>query len=268
MPSIYDHFKQHFVLNLQSELPIYRQIENYVTAQVRLGTFQENDKMISENELCDLLNISRTTVRQAMDALYKKGIVQKIRGKGTFIASEKIQRNINQVYNFSESMTALGHQPSSIVLSSEIITADEELAEILKLPEFNRKVFKLERIRKADDMPMIWETSYIPYYLCPSIETVDFEHRSLYNVLEKIFQLEVKTANETIEAIVLTEEMTRLLECPQMAGFFIHRTAYLDEHTVLEYTHSITRADKCTFQLNWQNGKQEEMGRVYRTDVE
>lgn len=113
--------------------------------------------MISENEICQLFEISSTTVRQAMNGLYDKGVIARIRGKGTFVASEKIQRNISALYHFSESIMALGMEPSSEVLECEIIHPNEDIAKRLGLEDDIQKVFKLTRLCKVDGLPVILE---------------------------------------------------------------------------------------------------------------
>ncbi|PJG82615.1 GntR family transcriptional regulator [Caviibacterium pharyngocola] len=261
MTDIFQHFKDNFILNYTSDVPLYKQIENYIVAQIRLGTFKEGDKMISENEICQLFDISRTTVRQAMNGLFEKGVIVRIRGKGTFVAKEKIQFNINNLFHFTPSIMALGLEPSSIIVGCEVITPSEEIAEKLKLLDETQKVFKLTRVRKADDVPVSLDTVYMPYYLCQGIEKMNFEHRSLFNVQEKIYQLTPKYANANIEAILIDDRITAdLLEYPQnSAGFHISLTYYLEDGSIMEYTDSITRADKCSFKLTINNGKKEDL---------
>ncbi len=261
MTDIYQHFKHHFILNYTSDVPLYKQLENYIVAQIRIGTFKEGDKMISENEICQLFDISRTTVRQAMNGLYEKGVIVRIRGKGTFVAKEKIQFNINNLFYFTPSIMALGLEPSSAVIGCEVIEPTEEIMDKLKLSDHTQKVFKLTRVRKADNIPVSLDIAYMPYYLCQGIEKINFEHRSLFNVQEKIYQLTPKYANSTINAILIDHPQTaKLLESKKgAAGFNIQLTYHLEDGTIMEFTDSITRADKCSFQLTITNGKKEDL---------
>ncbi|MEC5341288.1 GntR family transcriptional regulator [Brenneria populi] len=259
--TIIEKFQNDFILNFTSDIPLYKQIENFIISHIRLGLFKDGEKMISENQLCDLLKISRTTARQAMNSLYDQGFITRIRGKGSFVQTGKIQRNINNLYNFTESIMSVGLEPSSTVIEQGVVKADAAIAKKLKLPADADDVFKIVRVRNADESPILLETTYIPYYLCQGIEQIKFEHRSLYNVLQKIYSLPFDYAEETIESILIENAAVRaLLKCDNsMPGFFINRLSYLNDGSVLEYTHSITRADKCAFKIILFNGKKEKL---------
>ncbi|MBF1685323.1 MAG: winged helix-turn-helix transcriptional regulator, partial [Selenomonas sp.] len=73
-------------MQLSSSIPIYEQLANFIRLKVRTNIFKPGDKMIPENDLCDLLGISRTTVRQAMELLVDEGLIIRYRRKGSFIA--------------------------------------------------------------------------------------------------------------------------------------------------------------------------------------
>ena len=170
-------------MQLSSSIPIYEQLANFIRLKVRTNIFKPGDKMIPENDLCELLGISRTTVRQAMELLVDEGLIIRYRRKGSFIAEPKMKRPINNLYNFSANMRELHAVPSSLILNQEITAADARLAEILQLPSSNPEIFQLDRLRCADGKPVLIERTTIPYYLCPGIEQHDFTMTSLYQVL-------------------------------------------------------------------------------------
>lgn len=174
-----ESFKRDFHFDPISSSPRYLQLYSFIKHQIKAGVFKVNDQLIAENELCEILNVSRTTVRLAMDQLINEGLIVRYRGKGSFIAEEKIRRKINYLYNFTNNMQEVGAKPSSKVLESVVITADDFIAQKLALPAENRQVFKLMRIRCANDNPLLFETTYIPYYLCEGIEHNDFHKASL-----------------------------------------------------------------------------------------
>ena len=133
--------------------------------------------MIGENEIVELLKVSRTTVRSALNQLVKEGYIVRYQGKGSFISEPKLKRDINYLYNFTQNIREAGSVPSSQVLQCQVIPATAELQEAMKLAAVGQKVFILERLRMADGEPLILETTYIPYYLCEGIESTDFPRR-------------------------------------------------------------------------------------------
>jgi GntR family transcriptional regulator len=207
--------------------------------------------MIAEQELSSMLNVSRTTIRQSMNRLVDEGLLVRYRGKGSFIADQKLRRNINYMYNFTENIRDSGAVPSSLVLRQEVCQANPIICEQLHLPKDTDRVFFLSRLRCADNEPLIIEKTYIPYYLCEGIETVDFSTASLYQTLSNWYSLNLFHAVETIEAVIIGGDNKKKLKCKgRMPGYKIQRISYLESDYVFEYTTSVTRADKCIFRLD------------------
>jgi GntR family transcriptional regulator len=222
--------------------------------QIKASVLKPGDRMIAENELCAILNVSRTTVRQSMSHLADDGLLVRYRGKGSFIADEKMRRNINYFYNFTENIRGAGAVPGSIVLKQEIKKADQFICEKLKLSANNDRVFFLSRLRCADKVPILLEHTYIPYYLCEGIEAFDFSERSLYQTLSGNYALNLFHAEETIEAVIIRGKNKETLQCKTLTpGYKIERISYLDSEYIFEYTTSLTRSDKCIFRLDLYN---------------
>lgn len=247
-----EYFKNTFRFSEDGDVPLYVQLAAYLRIQIQSGILQPGDMMIAENSLCEILNISRTTVRQSMNRLVEEGLLVRYRGKGTFIANPKIKRNMNHLYSFTEDMKAIGVKPVSKVIRAEVLkSCPKDVTEILNLPTPQTPVFYLERLRLANQEPILWERTYIPYYLCNKIETFDFSKNSLYQILSNTYQLEMYHAKESLDAIILSKSEAALLECPaKSVGYKIRRISSLDSGFLFEYTTSITRADKCSYQFD------------------
>lgn len=145
-----NYFKDTFHLNLDNTTPLYQQLYDYFKRLILTGILKEGDQMLPEVSICETLNISRSTVRKTMEMLIEDGYLIRRRGKGSFIASPKLKRNINYLYNFSENMQNIDVTPSSCVLECTVLEhVDDHIKEALKLPDSNTKVFLLKRIRKG-----------------------------------------------------------------------------------------------------------------------
>jgi GntR family transcriptional regulator len=160
-----DYFKQTFEFIPGSNIPLYAQLASYIKMQIQASIFKPGDKMIAEQDLCSILKVSRTTIRQSMNRLVDEGLLVRYRGKGSFIANQKLRRNINFMYNFTENIRDAGAVPGSIVLQNEVCQASPIINEKLHLLRGNDRVFFLSRLRCADNEPLIIENSYIPYYI-------------------------------------------------------------------------------------------------------
>jgi GntR family transcriptional regulator len=246
-----EYFKQTFEFIPGSNIPLYAQLAAYIKIHIQASVFKPGDKMIAEQDLCGILRVSRTTIRQSMNRLVDEGLLVRYRGKGSFIADQKLRRNINYMYNFTENIRDSGAVPSSIVLQNEVRQASPIINEKLRLPRGTDRVFFLSRLRCADNEPLIIEKTYIPYYLCEGIEAIDFSGVSLYQTLSGRYSLNLFHAVETIEAVIISGDNERKLKCRgRMPGYRIQRISYLESGYIFEYTTSVTRADKCIFRLD------------------
>lgn len=246
-----EYFKETFHLLPESNKPLYQQLYEYFKRLILNGTLQEGDQMLPEIQICEAMDLSRSTVRKTMDKLIEDGLILRRRGKGSYVTSHKLRRQINYLYNFSENMESIGVHPSSIVLECKVLKkAPKEIREILRLPSENPSVFLLKRIRLADGEPILCENTYIPYHLCPGIQKLRFSSQSLYTILLERYLLEPYRATESIEAVFLSDQDKELLECTEdIPGFKISRVSYLESGEIFEYTTSLTRADKCVFTM-------------------
>jgi GntR family transcriptional regulator len=247
-----DYFKQSFRFANEGTSPLYAQLAAYIRTQIQAGVLKPGDQMLTETTLCEILGVSRTTVRQSLNRLVEEGLLVRYRGKGSFIASPKMRRSMNHLYDFTDDMLSLGATPSSIVLKAEVVAhPPDAVIQALRLPPGQQATFFLDRLRCANNEPILWEQTHIPYYLCSGIELYSFENTSLYYTLSKRFSLNLYRAIETLEAVVITKEEAKGLQCkPKVAGYRIRRVSYLDSGVPFEWTTSVTRADRCFFQFD------------------
>ncbi|MGQ9746606.1 MAG: GntR family transcriptional regulator, partial [Candidatus Caldatribacteriaceae bacterium] len=229
-------------------LPLYQQLKNIFKGWIIQGILRPGDKIPTESELCEKYGVSRITVRQAMSTLVQEGLLYRRPGKGTFVTSPKLRRRLPRLYSFSEDMRELGLEPSSKTLEQKVIEADAETIELLKLPDKDRRVTKLVRIRMANGEPILMETTFIPHYLCPDLVEEDLERGSLYETLRKKYLLSLEYALETHEVTLLTKEEARALRSSEKTpAFFIERVAFLKNDIPFELTRSVSRGDRVRF---------------------
>ena len=96
--------------------------------EINEGKYKEHERIPSERELCDIYQLSRITVRQALQELEREGYIYKLQGKGTFVAPVSYNQNLVKLYSFSEEMRKIGKKPTTIVKSFRKMAMDERLA--------------------------------------------------------------------------------------------------------------------------------------------
>lgn len=243
-------------LSEENELPLYLQLLALLKHQINTGLLKPGDLIPSEAQLCAQHNLSRTTVRLALNRLTEENLIIRRRGKGSFVANRKLHRSLNHLYSFSEDMLAIGLDPSSRVIEKSVVTASPDEATALNLPTDELRILRLVRLRLANQEPLLFETARLPLYLCRGIEHEDFTGQSLYQILKSKYRFSLHRAVETYEAIRMPKEAAALLNTrPGDPSFQIRRIAQLQDGTAFELTDSIARGDKCVFKVELQAEK-------------
>ncbi|MDF1998828.1 GntR family transcriptional regulator [Peribacillus frigoritolerans] len=237
------------MIDKNSPLPIYFQIEEQIKRQIENGEFQAHDALPSEREYAEKFEISRMTVRQAINNLVNDGYLYRQKGRGTFVADKKLEQQLNGLTSFTEDMKARGLNPSSKLLSFEIIPADKKIASELHISLY-APVYEIKRIRLADDVPMALETVYMSANLIKGL-TEEIINLSLYQYVENYVKLKIDYASQTLESSIASELEVTYLAIPKHSPIlFIQRNTFLIDGTPLEYVKSAYRADRYKFTIN------------------
>lgn len=178
-------------MNLYSNnnISLFEQIKADIKEKISTGVYKAGEKIPTESELTDLYNVSRITVRRAVNDLSKEGILDKKQGKGTFVLVKKILRKISHAQSFTQACKASGMTPMSIITERQIVPITN-----LDIPEKdllgdNLAIF-IQRIRYADGTPISCENNYYPYPRFAFLMDEDLSG-SLYNLLEKKYHIKI-----------------------------------------------------------------------------
>lgn len=237
------------VIDKHSPLPLYYQLEEQIKKSIESEELRPGDALPSERELSETYQISRMTVRQAITNLVNKGYLFREKGKGTFVTSQKFEQNLQGLTSFTEDMKARNLIPGSKLLHFEIYPADEDIKAMLSL-EDDELIYKIKRLRLANDEPIAVETSYLPVKLVPGL-TPDILSSSIYTYIEKDLELTIGHASQTVEAAIVNEEDQQHLNINKgVPVLLIQRETYLENGTPLELVRSSYRADRYKFKID------------------
>lgn len=137
-------------------MPLYAQVEAELSASIADGTLEPGTQLPPEDALTKRFGVSRTTIRQTVQNLARRGLVEIRRGKGTFVTEPKITQDLTELSGFVEDMEALGRLASARVLSQETVPAGKEVAQRLGLAP-NARVVRIRRVRLADGAPLSFD---------------------------------------------------------------------------------------------------------------
>jgi GntR family transcriptional regulator len=197
----------------------------------------------AERELCARFQVSRMTLRRAIDDLVREGHLDRQHGRGTFVREPKIAQQLTMT-SFSEDMRRRGYAPGSRTLSMRDLVAGAQLGRRLAISP-SAEVVQVERLRLADGRPMAIETLSLPRELVPGLRAADLVDASLYELLASRYGIDIASGQQTIEPTVSDELESELLEVPlHSPAFLFERTSRTEDGRIVEFVRSVYRGDR------------------------
>ncbi|CAM3306033.1 GntR family transcriptional regulator [Vagococcus fessus] len=221
----------------KKNLPVYMQIHDKIQEEIELGKWAVGDRLPSERELSLMFGVSRMTLRQAVQALADEGILERKVGSGTYVAREKVQETMTGTTSFSEIMAAQGKKPSSKTVSYFVTKPSASEIEKLGLSE-DSQVVRMERVRYADDLPICFEVTTIPYDLVDQYSKKEIT-QSLYQTVTKNNNHKIGHAVQRVTAMLASEKISDYLEIKKGDPILrLKQISYLEEGRAFEYVRS------------------------------
>ncbi|VFS65522.1 GntR family transcriptional regulator [Salmonella enterica subsp. diarizonae] len=192
-----------------SAKPLYKQLEAALKEAIARGEYKPGQQIPTENELSARWQVSRVTVRKALDALTRENLLTRVSGKGTFVSSEKFQRSMTGIMSFSELCQSQGRRPGSRTIKSVFESVDDETKALLNMND-GEKAVVIERIRYADDVAVSLETVHLPPRFAFLLEE-DLNNHSLYECLREKYHLWFTHSRKMIELVYASFEVAHYL---------------------------------------------------------
>lgn len=222
--------------------PLYRQIADELSGRIISGELPAGAALPAERKLAETYNVSRVTVRHAVEQLVREGLVEQRRGSGTYVTA-RVSQPLSVLTSFSEDVAARGMVCQSRLISRGVgtVTADEAIG--LGLAP-GRKVTRIVRLRSADGLPLALEASTLLHEALPDPAEVE---GSLYETLARRGMRPTR-AVQRLSAVALDASLANMLQTAEGApGLEIVRIGYTAEGRAVEYTRSTFRGDRWDF---------------------
>jgi GntR family transcriptional regulator len=240
-----DHIFAVLRQSAQSGAPLYLQLRKSIEDAVTRGLIGPGDALPSERDIATKADMSRVTVRKAVQDLVKGGILVQRHGSGTFVAPrmERVEQSLSRLTSFTEDMARRGMSVHSQWLDRGLYAPSPEEMMVLGLSS-DDMVARVARLRIANDTPLAIERASLSAGILPDPASIG---SSLYAALEADGNRPVR-AVQRISAANLGEADARLLDvAPASASLRIERISYLASGKVIEFTRSIYRGDAYDF---------------------
>lgn len=230
-------------------MTLYDRIKDDILAKIKDGTYPEGQTIPSELELAELYGVSRPTIRQALQILASDGYLEKRRKRGTVVTKPKVSQSFTtDIRSFEDAMRLAGRMPKTNVLVFKRERAKTDVAERLQLPK-GSEVFKLVRLRYADELPNVFVESYVPCAAYPGLDGYDFNEASLYAAMEACGK-PVMIAHRKLEVIKANDATSALLDVAVGDPLILFHTVARDEDgRPVEYSIATYRGESNSFDL-------------------
>lgn len=236
------------MLDEKAPVTLYYQLKEAIIEKIKSNEWPVESRIPTERQLCEIYKVSRITVRQALGELEQEGYLSRKQGRGTFVTAQKIEQRLSKFYSFSEEISNMGYVPGTEILTFITIEADEDIARNLDI-ERNSMVYKIKRIRLANNEPFAVETSYIPFIMFNDLKEDEIAYYGLYNTLKKKYNIHPDEAVETFEAVLISSEDAHSLQISKNSpGILLERFTHASGRT-MEYCRSIIRGDRYKYKV-------------------
>lgn len=234
-------------------LPLYRQLEEILKQRIANQEWVFGTRIPTETELIEEFDVSRTTVREAVDQLVQEGLLDRIQGRGTFVRRQPLEVPLGRLTGFAEEVLERGQVPSALLLSTELTRDFFYEAHQLKVSH-EEPVLRIERVRLADGEPIALERTFWPQDIGELLLEEDLNQAQFYPILES-HGIRLGEADETILAANAGEEEIRTLGVePGEALLEMRRVSYGENGRPLEFARNRYLSDKYSYHVHLRRG--------------
>jgi GntR family transcriptional regulator len=235
-------------INREKSEKLYVQLRELFKAKIETGEWPTGSQIPIEDELCRIYEVSKATVRLALLDMVRDGYLMRQQGKGTFVCKRVISEGLAMLTSFREMMLEAGIPFTTTLLVKTVMMPTDDLDVKLDVPE-DRHVIYIKRLRSVDNEPILLQETYVPHHVCPDLLHDDIENNSIFELLEKKYDIKITKVKDYIEIIYPSQEENVLLGLPEGSVALLLSQHFYAGDTQVMYMRSIKRPDRFRFQI-------------------
>ena len=225
---------------------LYFQLYEILKKKIESNEWLVGSQIPTEDELCKMFSLSRSTVRTAVLELVRQGYLKRQQGKGTFIHKNTVSEGLTMLTNFRELLYEEGLNFTTNVLARTVMMPIDNLDVKLDIPK-DKHIIYIKRLRSIDNEPVLLQETYIPYHICPLLLEEDIEHQSLFELFEKKYGIKITRVKNYIEIAPLPPDERQLVGLPESSQAILLNQYFYSGDTLVMFTRSIKRTDRFKF---------------------
>lgn len=216
----------------------YKMIRQQIINEIERGVYAPGDTIPRQTDIAEQYQVSRGTVRKALDDLLKKKVLISVKGRGTVVADfNSSAKDVYRPLYFSASKRVDPALLKSKVISCEYIQAKPWIAKLFEVP-VGSEILYIQRVRILDGIPENYQCSYLNTQRLKGmeVEKLDLENQSLFLEISKAAELYAMKKTEELRAVrcpeFVAKELNLLANDPVL---LIMRTVYGQDQQPIEY---------------------------------
>lgn len=234
---------------LKEGIPRHSQISQWLRDQIEKGNFKPEEKLPSENELAKKFDVSRVTIRRALQSLESDSTIYRCQGLGSFVSDKRTPHNLVRLTDFNEDMEKAGLKAASEVRKFITIDSPDWLAEILNI-ETGQKVIQIDRLRKGDGEPVAYDITWLPMLYGQLLDREKLTEKTIYQTLEDEYDIQIIRGCYRISAEIPDDIIAKELNLEEGAAILlIDRTSFTIGEKPVYYQKRYYRSDRVMYEM-------------------
>lgn len=214
--------------------PIYQQIKKTIADRISNGDWAAGQKLPSENELVNALEVSRMTINRALRELTQQGLINRVHGLGSFVADRPRHASLIELQDIALEIAESGKRHSSRIIVLDKRFADTEIAALMQLP-VDCEVYFLSAVHLQDDLPIQFENRYVNPQLVPEFLQQDFKR--ITSTAYLLSQFRPDEMEHVVSAVIPDLQVQNLLRIDRLQPCLqLNRRTWVNHQVVTQVT--------------------------------
>lgn len=238
------------IINKNSPLPLYYQLKENILKALKNKEFKVGERLPAERELAEYHNISRMTVKKAIDILVDNGYLIRKQGSGTYVNDYQASYSISPLMSFSQEMEKKNLNYSSQILSFKKIQ-NKKIAAKMNL-KVETKLLQLERLRLIEKKPFLLENTFLEFKKFKDLKQDELANNSLFKIIKNKYNIELIKAEAEVEAMIFNQKISKKMKIEEgLLGLYFEQISENKNKEIIEFTSAYYRSNNYKFKFKF-----------------
>jgi DNA-binding GntR family transcriptional regulator len=239
------------LIDRDSHNKLYQQLLDILKRKIESKEWVVDSQIPTEQELCTVFNVSRSTVRSAVIELVHLGYLKRYQGRGTFVSRNIVHEGLTMQMNFKEVLfeETVAFEPTMLIRTVMMPVDDLEL--ILNIPA-DKHIIYIKKIYSFNMEPVLMQEFYVPYHICPYLLEDNVEDCSLHVLFESKYGIKITEVKNYIDLTYLKENEAMLLRSSEGSVAVLLTQQFYSGDTLIMYSRSVKKPDRLNLHVAFE----------------